>query len=689
MKNNFPSGKDVETTASQNTYYQNILQTIMDGYWLLDVHGKILDVNESYCNMVGYSREELLTFHIADLDRNEDLHTTEQRIQRIIKNGSEIFTSTHYKKNGSPVEVEVSVTYVDADTGRFICICRNITQRRRIEDELRESKAALEKAQRVAHVGSWSWDIRTNHLTWSKEMYHIFGIDPDQFSGSLPDVIASAIHPDDREIVEKSNRAVIENGKPYPVEYRIIRPDQSVRVVWGEAGELVTDEQGNPRMLSGIVQDNTERKQAEEALRFNNELFSQFMRHSPVYIYIKEVTPTVSRVLEASDNFVDMIGVAGQDMIGKTMQELFPTAFAEKITADDWAVVSGGEVYQEEETLNDRTYTTIKFPIKEGEKHLLAGYTIDITDQKNAEKALRESEEHFRSIVDNSEAGYFFIDKDGIIRDVNSAWARLYRYDSADEIIGHHFAEIQNIEDVEAANEFVNGIMQNDSHYLRGEFSRKCKDGSTGYHTFSARPVVKNGEVIGIEGFIIDSTEYRQTVEALRRSEERYHLIDEASQDMIYSYDRDSRFTHANTYLCRQLQLTPEQIIGKTHEELGYPQELCDEWAALNQQVYETDTTVIAETTSIMPDGKRKFFEVVLNPMHDAEGNIIGIAGTTRDIHERKKAEAQIKQQINELNRWHEITMGREQRILELKQEVNKLLGKLHQPPKYGSVNEG
>ena len=90
-----------------------------------------------------------------------------------------------------------------------------------------------------------------------------------------------------------------------------------------------------------------------------------------------------------------------------------------------------------------------------------------------------------------------------------------------------------------------------------------------------------------------------------------------------------------------------------------------------------------------MPDGSIHFYEVVLNPIHDAQGTIIGIAGTTRDIHERKMAEAKIKEQLNELNRWHKITMGREERILELKQEVNELLSKLGKHPKYDSVEEG
>ncbi len=132
-----------------------------------------------------------------------------------------------------------------------------------------------------------------------------------------------------------------------------------------------------------------ERRRDAEKLRENQELLSLFMHHSPVYAYIKDVTESSSRVLMASENFRDMVGVAGSEMAGKTMEDLFPPEFARKITADDWAVVARGEVLRQEEALNGRHYTTIKFPIRREGQTLLAGYTIDITEQVQVAK-LRE-----------------------------------------------------------------------------------------------------------------------------------------------------------------------------------------------------------------------------------------------------------------------------------------------------------
>jgi len=147
------------------------------------------------------------------------------------------------------------------------------------------------------------------------------------------------------------------------------------------------------------------RRQAEDALRESNELLSLFIRQSPVFTFIKVVTPTESRVLEASENFQKMIGIPGSAMIGKTMAELFPAELARTMTADDWAVISSGKMLEVAEELNGRSYTSMKYPIIQEGKALLAGFTLDITDRVRAEKALQESEAEYQRLVHDMAVG--------------------------------------------------------------------------------------------------------------------------------------------------------------------------------------------------------------------------------------------------------------------------------------------
>lgn len=154
-------------------------------------------------------------------------------------------------------------------------------------------------------------------------------------------------------------------------------------------------------LLTNIVRRRREeaaRKTAVRALSDTNRMFSLLLRHSPVYLFIKEVGATGSRVVMASDNFREMIGVKGEDMVGKTMSELFPPEFAESVNADDALVVTRGKVQKTEIPLNGRSYSSIRFPLVQSDKTLIAGYYIDITERKAHERQL-EHNAHYDSLT--------------------------------------------------------------------------------------------------------------------------------------------------------------------------------------------------------------------------------------------------------------------------------------------------
>lgn len=157
------------------------------------------------------------------------------------------------------------------------------------------------------------------------------------------------------------------------------------------------DKAGN-KFTSIIIRDITQRKQLERDLLEKNGLLSLFIKNSPIYSYIKEVTPSESKVIFASENFIEMTGIKGSEMIGKNMFELFPADFAEKMTRDDMNVVSEGTMLKLEEELNYKNYTSFKFPIEQGKKTFLAGYTIDVTELKHSELELKESERRLREL---------------------------------------------------------------------------------------------------------------------------------------------------------------------------------------------------------------------------------------------------------------------------------------------------
>jgi two-component system cell cycle sensor histidine kinase/response regulator CckA len=216
----------------------------------------------------------------------------------------------------------------------------------------------------------------------------------------------------------------------------------------------------------------SKRQRAEEALRESQELLS---RHSPVYTYVKAVTRTESRILQASDNYPQMIGIPGRDAVGKTMAELFPAEFAAKITADDWAVISGGKVLELEEEFDGRSYTSIKFPIIQGDKTLLAGYTYDITERKQMEESLRRTQ----FTVDHSQDIVLWVTPEGRFLYVNDACCRRLGY-SREELLG------MTVSDVGLATP-----QPWSSHF------QKVRE--QGYFTFESSHKTKDGEVFPVE----------------------------------------------------------------------------------------------------------------------------------------------------------------------------------------------
>lgn len=178
----------------------------------------------------------------------------------------------------------------------------------------------------------------------------------------------------EKEIFDKMNEVIYSNLLKIDFQHRM--HDDSIRDVEVFSNKI---EIGENIFLYSIIQDVTERKQSEKLLKEKNELINAFLYNAPIYCYIKEITTTQSIVLHASNNFKTLVGISGNDLIGKTMEEIFDPDTALRITKDDLAVISSNKVFKVEEEYKGKTYSTVKYPIG---KNILAGYTIDVTEHK-------------------------------------------------------------------------------------------------------------------------------------------------------------------------------------------------------------------------------------------------------------------------------------------------------------------
>jgi PAS domain S-box-containing protein len=164
------------------------------------------------------------------------------------------------------IEGKAQLLYADDGTPlRMVGVNHDATEAHRAEEERRRSETMLREMERIAHIGSWAWDLETGRLSWSEELYRVYGIDPASGPIDFQRFLAQ-VHPDDREMIQSTVERALRDHEPFAFDHRILWPDGSVRALHGR-GRVFLDEGGRAVRMVGSGQDITDRKEAEEALR--------------------------------------------------------------------------------------------------------------------------------------------------------------------------------------------------------------------------------------------------------------------------------------------------------------------------------------------------------------------------------------------------------------------------------------
>ncbi len=228
---------------------------------LTDKKGVITFINPQFTKLYGYAADEVVgkrTPRFLSLEYTNSDHDDEYWEDLLIKKSFLTFFSNK-SKDGKLIDVETSIDIIRNDQKEFIGfleIQRDITDKNRIENDLKRNTEILNKSQEIAHVGSWFLDLETNKLSWSDEEYKIFGIENDG-SELTYETFLNTIHPDDQEMVNQVYSTAIINNEPYEVIHKIVRPDSTIRTV-REKSQDVADESGKIIYSIGITQDITE-----------------------------------------------------------------------------------------------------------------------------------------------------------------------------------------------------------------------------------------------------------------------------------------------------------------------------------------------------------------------------------------------------------------------------------------------
>jgi PAS domain S-box-containing protein len=247
-----------------------------DVIWTMDQEGRFTYVSPSVEKLRGYTPEEVMEQKPEEFLTPDSLQYYFKGLElaRVAILKDEPFPSSRFQleqpcKDGSTVWTEVTISGMYNENGDFIGILgvsRDITERKRTQDALKESEASLARSQEIAHVGSWTLDLAENSLTWSDEVYRIFGLKPQEFEATY-EAFLESVHPDDRKIVDDAySDSLDRNEEHYSIDHRVIRRDTGELRYVHEKCIHERDSGGKVIRSIGMVQDVTETKLAEEKL---------------------------------------------------------------------------------------------------------------------------------------------------------------------------------------------------------------------------------------------------------------------------------------------------------------------------------------------------------------------------------------------------------------------------------------
>ncbi|MHA1908203.1 MAG: PAS domain-containing protein, partial [Candidatus Thorarchaeota archaeon] len=276
--------------------------------------GKLAYANETTARISGYPLDELLGMNVAQLV-HPDQHAMVQKLMNARDQGDKDIYHLELKlvtKTGEIKWLDYWSSLIEYDgLTASVASAIDITEKKQTDDALRTSQAFLAEAQRIAHVGSWDWDIINDVDVWSEENYRIFGVDRKEFTPSYERFL-EMVHPEDREEVRKSVQGALNSGKPYSLDHRIIRPDGTIRFVH-EEGEATFDERGRPIRMFGIMADLTDRVQAEQLLKESELRYRTFVQNFQGVAYQRYID--INRPIFYHGMVQEITGYSAEDFV--------------------------------------------------------------------------------------------------------------------------------------------------------------------------------------------------------------------------------------------------------------------------------------------------------------------------------------------------------------------------------------
>ncbi len=391
-----------QTVREQREWLRVTLSSIGDGVIACDTESRVTFLNPVAESLTGWRAAEAQGRQLATVLRLINEQTREPAAdiaEQVLREGRVVELANHtalVTRDGREVPIEDSAAPITDDVGKLtgaVIVFHDVTQRRRAIDQVRDSAARLALSQEMAHLGSWELDPVRDHLTWSDEVYRIFGLEPQQFQATY-EAFLEAVHPDDRTAVDAAYAGSVRDGREaYEIEHRVVRrSDGDVRIVHEKCLHF-RDAEGRVLRSVGMVHDITARKHAEEALRESEERYRLLTENAVSAVAEHEVVldaagkPVDYVFLSANPSFETCTGLRVADVLGRRVTEVLPGVAKTDLIELYGRVALTGEPVTFERYFQPLERNFLISAYRVGAGHFATAFT-DITERKRAEEAL-------------------------------------------------------------------------------------------------------------------------------------------------------------------------------------------------------------------------------------------------------------------------------------------------------------
>lgn len=571
---------------------------------------------------------------------------------------------------GTPYELELETVRKDGGRGWMLArgeqvrdergvpvrvrgVAMDITERKHTEERIRQINERFSLSTHAARLGVWDWDLQKNELVWDDRMYELYGVKSENFAGAY-EAWLQGIHPDDRAASDEISKQARRGERQYDTEFRVVWPDGSIHYLKAY-GQFVRDADGKPVRMIGVNFDITESKRAENELREKEERLALATVNNGVGIWDWNLQ---TQEMIWDDSMYALYHMRREDFSGT--EEAWRTSLhPDDLTRGDKeveAAIAGVRPFNTEFRVvwPDGTVRYIKAVAKvfrddKGAPLRMLGINMDITERKQAEEALFEAQQMFRTLVENSPDIITRYNRDCQRTYVNPTYLKVAHM-SAQELLGS--APVQRSPLPADGATMLQNLLRNvlDGGMVETiDVKWPMADNIDHWYNIYAFPEFdREGHVVSVMTVSRDITERKLGEIRLRDSERAFRALSENSPDVIVRYDREGRRIYVNPEFERVNHVRAQDVLGKTPAELST--ELKPKVEEFTNRLMAAMNSGTADKVDLawVKDGKSICWFVRVVPEFDAEGKVVSALTIWSDISERKRAEEQLRELNND-----------------------------------------